>query len=264
MQWQLVRRRFAAAGQPAATIGLCAAALCAPEAQAQVSVGGVRIDVTGGARAEAAARAVLTTIRIAERVARTRRGGATPGGRDSRSSGSGKPPSPGPRAPTVSAARVLPTAEQYLGVPYKWGGTSPRTGFDCSGFVQYVFAQHGTRLPRTSREQASSGTRVAAVWTTLRPGDLVMFAEPGQRISHVAIYAGRRRIIHATASGRKVRYDSLDTKRGEWFSERIVAARRVSARGGELVSRLLAELALEGARSVFDPRDNAPPPERDR
>jgi len=148
-------------------------------------------------------------------------------------------------------------------VPYKWGGTSPQSGFDCSGFVQYVFAQHGSRLPRTSREQASSGHRLPAAWSTLLPGDLVMFAEPGQRISHVAIYAGRRQIIHATASGGKVRYDSLDTERGEWFSERLVAARRVSARGEELVSTLLAELAREAARRVqFDLPDRAPPPGR--
>ena len=139
------------------------------------------------------------------------------------------------RAPAGSAARVLSTAERYLGVRYRWGGTSPKTGFDCSGFVQYVFAKHGTRLPRTSRQQASSGQRLRPVWSALRPGDLVLFAEPGRRISHVAIYAGRRRIIHATGSGRRVRYDALDTKRGRWFARHLVAARRVSPRGRSLV-----------------------------
>ena len=142
---------------------------------------------------------------------------------------------------TGNAARVVPTAERYLGVPYRWGGTSPKTGFDCSGFVQFVFAKHGTRLPRTSRQQASSGTRLRPNWSTLRPGDLVMFAEPGRRISHVAIYAGRRRIIHATGSGRKVRYDALDTKRGKWYARHLVAARRVSPRGAALVRDLLAQ-----------------------
>ncbi|HUQ82161.1 MAG TPA: C40 family peptidase [Gemmatimonadaceae bacterium] len=163
--------------------------------------------------------------------------------------------------PARSAARVLPTAERYLGVPYRWGGTSPKTGFDCSGFVRYVFARHGTRLPRTSREQASSGQRLRPVWAELRPGDLVMFAEPGQRISHVAIYAGHRRIIHASGSGRRVRYDALDTRRGKWFARRIVAARRVSARGASLVSDLLAQQSRELVPLLqLDPPDRAPAP----
>jgi cell wall-associated NlpC family hydrolase len=168
------------------------------------------------------------------------------------------------RAParTVSAARVLLTAERYLGVRYRWGGTSPRTGFDCSGFVQYVFAKHGTRLPRTSREMASSGRRLRPVWSALQPGDLVLFAGPGKRISHVAIYAGRRRIIHASGSGRRVRYDALDTKRGRWFARRIVAARRVSPGGRALVSDLLAHYAADAGASMLqlDPPDTAPSP----
>src|SRR6185503_7012781 len=166
--------------------------------------------VPGEAVSSATARAVLSTI-VRDRIARGRTTSAR-------------------RA--TSAARVLPTAERYLGVRYRWGGTSPKTGFDCSGFVQYVFAKHGTRLPRTSREMASSGKRLRPLWSALQPGDLVMFAEPGKRISHVAIYAGRRRIIHASGSGGRVRYDALDTKRGKWFARRLVAARRVMTRGG--------------------------------
>ena len=166
------------------------------------------------------------------------------------------------RVSSTSASRVLPTAERYLGVPYRWGGTSPKTGFDCSGFVQYVFAKHGTRLPRTSREQATLGQRLRPVWSSLRPGDLVMFAEPGRRISHVAIYAGRRRIIHATGSGRKVRFDALDTKRGKWYARRLVAARRVSLRGASLVRDLLAhESSAAVSLLELDPPDHAPAPE---
>lgn len=162
----------------------------------------------------------------------------------------------------TSASRVLPTAERYLGVRYRWGGTSPKTGFDCSGFVQYVFAKHGTRLPRTSRDQAASGQRLRPVWSALRPGDLVMFAEPGRRISHVAIYAGRRRIIHASGSGRKVRFDALDTKRGRWYAKRLVAARRVSLRGASIVRNLLAhESSAATSLLELDPPDNAPAPQ---
>ncbi|HEY7235909.1 MAG TPA: C40 family peptidase [Gemmatimonadaceae bacterium] len=131
-------------------------------------------------------------------------------------------------APPVSTTRVVPTAERYLGTPYRYGGTSPVTGFDCSGFVQYVFARNAVRLPRTSRQQAKVGVSLPRNWRSLSPGDLVMFAERGEPISHVAIYAGRNRIIHASASGGEVRYDDLGTRRGRWFVEHMVAARRVT------------------------------------
>jgi cell wall-associated NlpC family hydrolase len=136
-------------------------------------------------------------------------------------------------SPTRTSARVIPTAERYLGTPYKWGGTSPVTGFDCSGFVQYVFARNSVKLPRTSRQQARVGTALQQSFSRLAPGDLVMFAEHGRPISHVAIYAGHNRIIHATSSGGEVRYDDLGTGRGQWFVDHMVAARRVTpdARG---------------------------------
>ena len=272
MQWQVVGTRVAAPGQPVAAMALCAVVLCgAPELQAQVTVGGIRIEVPGDARTRATTRTVLAAIGVAERVARERREreGAVPAGRRPEAGkGAGKgteAPRPAPTAPSGAAARVLPTAERYLGVPYRWGGTSPKTGFDCSGFVQYVFAKHGTRLPRTSREQASAGQRLRPAWSALRAGDLVMFAEPGARISHVAIYAGERRIIHATSSGRQVRYDALDTKRGRWFATRIVAARRVSPRGAALVRELLAGELLAAVPGLeLDPRDHAPLPDQDR
>ena len=264
MQWQVVGTRVAATGRPGAAVALCVAALCAAAtAQAQVTVGGVRIDVRGG-DARATAQTVLTAIGAADRAARERRGGrATTGRRPG--SGDGTAPTPAPGAPAGgTAARVLPTAERYLGVPYRWGGTSPRTGFDCSGFVQYVFAKHGTRLPRTSRQQASAGQRLRPSWSALRAGDLVMFARPGERISHVAIYAGRRRIIHATGSGKRVRYDALDTPRGKWFARHLVAARRVSPRGPALVRELLGDELLGLAPGVaLDPPDAAPAPDPD-
>jgi cell wall-associated NlpC family hydrolase len=218
-----------AATRSVAAMAVCAGVLGASDARAQATVGSIKIDVNG-------ARTVLAAIGAADRIARSRR--------------------------TTSAAAVLPTAKRYLGVPYKWGGTSPRTGFDCSGFVQYVFAKHGASLPRTSREMASSGRRLRPEWSSLQPGDLVMFAEPGERISHVAIYAGKRRIIHASSSGRRVRYDELDTKRGKWFARRLVAARRVVTHGAALVNDLLARQAIDGLAPALglDPPDRAPVP----
>jgi cell wall-associated NlpC family hydrolase len=172
-------------------------------------------------------------------------------------------PAPAPRRPTsttggASAVRVLRVADDYLGVPYKWGGTSPRTGFDCSGYVQYVYAREGVKLPRTSRQQAVAGTRRATRWDAASPGDLVMFANPGEAISHVAFYAGDGRILHSSGSGGGVRYDDLSTKRGRWYRERLVAVRRVSPRGPAIARGLLEELGLGEVR--FDPPDGAPRP----
>ena len=161
--------------------------------------------------------------------------------------------------PAASAARVVPTAEHYLGTPYRYGGTSPITGFDCSGFVQYVFARNNVKLPRTSRQQAKVGKVMPRRFNSLAPGDLVMFAERGEAISHVAIYAGRNRIIHASSSGGAVRYDDLGTRRGKWFVDHMVAARRVTpdARGLMIdLVRLLDAKSL--ADTALDIGDRAP------
>ena len=150
---------------------------------------------------------------------------------------------------TTSAAAVIPTAEHYIGIRYKWGGSSPSTGFDCSGFTQYVFAKHGVNLPRTSRAQAYAGSRILD-YRALRPGDLIMFAEDGEPISHVAIFAGRDRIIHSSSSGSGVRYDDLTTRRGTWFRSHMVVARRVGtpAQGSRIVDDLVSQLRSSGVR----------------
>jgi cell wall-associated NlpC family hydrolase len=157
---------------------------------------------------------------------------------------------------SARAAAVLHTAERQLGTPYRWGGTTP-SGFDCSGFVQYVFGRHGVELPRTSRQQVRVGRVVARRPDALRPGDLMFFASNDGRVDHVAIYAGGNRILHATASGGAVRYDDLATSRGRWFSDRHVASRRVLENGQSLVRDLDAALRLAEA---LDPPDAAPRP----
>ena len=171
---------------------------------------------------------------------------------------------PFPVPTSRSAAVVIPTAERYIGVKYKWGGTSPNTGFDCSGYVQYVFARHGVRLPRTSRAQASAGARVPLTFNDLRTGDLLMFASNGSPISHVAIYAGNKRIIHSSKSGAGVRYDNLTSNRGAWYRDNAVVARRVGteAQGRGIVRDLVAELRASGVRVDFplDVGDFAPRP----
>jgi cell wall-associated NlpC family hydrolase len=158
-----------------------------------------------------------------------------------------------------AARRVVPAAEQYIGTPYRYGGTSPRTGFDCSGFVQYVYGLQGVNLPRTSRQMAGSGIAVDPSTRWLAVGDLMLFSQGG-RISHVAIYAGNGRFIHSSSSGNGVRYDDFDTRRGRWFAEHMVAARRVTGDG-----RILVNAFTDGSLIAFDhldPPDSAPPPSR--
>ena len=161
-----------------------------------------------------------------------------------------------PKAPPA-AAKVVSTAEQYIGVPYRWGGSTPKEGFDCSGYVRYVYEQQGVKLPRTSREQARVGQGVVLRGDVLRAGDLVMFAESGESISHVAIYAGKGWIIHSSSSGNGVRYDDLEGRRGAWFAQHMVAARRLAVDGRSMVQSL--GFASTGP-IAFDPPDHAPAP----
>jgi cell wall-associated NlpC family hydrolase len=146
-----------------------------------------------------------------------------------------------PSADPRQASRVLDVADGLVDTPYRSGSETPRTGFDAAGFVQYVFGQQGVKLPRTVNEQEHSGTSVSTNSGSLRPGDLLFFANDGENADHVAIYAGRERIIHATASGNGVRYDTLgEGERGHWFADHLVSARRVIAADG----------------SIQDPRDD--------
>ncbi len=93
---------------------------------------------------------------------------------------------------------------QYLGVPYRWGGASP-SGFDCSGFVMYVYGRLGISLPHSSGAQYNSGTHVSR--SQLSPGDLVFFGSP---IHHVGIYVGGGDMIEAPYTGSSVRIRGID------------------------------------------------------
>lgn len=132
-----------------------------------------------------------------------------------------------PAAASASAARVLATAKRYVGTRYRYGGESPTSGFDCSGFVQYVYVRNGVALPRTSRLQASAGESVPLAVTSLQPGDLLLFSSRGRGVDHVAIYVGDNRILHSSAGAGGVVYDDLATPRGKWYLKRHVQSRRV-------------------------------------
>ncbi|NHW39046.1 cell wall lytic activity [Paenibacillus aceris] len=129
------------------------------------------------------------------------------------------PPAPKVAAPVVPSVteQIVQTANAYMGVRYVWGGTTPN-GFDCSGFVRFVYQAKGIDLPRTSSEMHSeAGTQV----TDLKAGDLVFFAS--KTVNHVGIYLGNDRFISATTS-RGVAVDSLSSS---YWSARYVGAKRV-------------------------------------
>jgi cell wall-associated NlpC family hydrolase len=114
---------------------------------------------------------------------------------------------------------VVGIAMHYLGTPYVWGGASP-SGFDCSGFVMYVFAQVGISLPHYTVAQYNYGDSVSVPRSELQPGDLVFFAGLG----HVGIYVGNGQFIHAPHTGDVVKIDSL----GEgWYSSEYDGAKRI-------------------------------------
>ena len=125
------------------------------------------------------------------------------------------------------AERALDAADDHLGVRYTWGGNTPTEGFDCSGFVKYVFAREGIHLPRVSQDQARAGAALPLDLSVFEPGDLLAFASRGGRVDHIAIYAGGGRIIHSSSSGGGVRIDDLYSNRGRWYLDHMVAARRV-------------------------------------
>ena len=127
----------------------------------------------------------------------------------------------------ASAAKVLATARRHVGTRYVYGGETPAEGFDCSGFVQYVFGRHGVALPRTSRQQASAGIPLSQGLAPLQPGDLMLFSSKGVRIDHIAIYLGNNRILHSSAGAGGVVYDDLTSPRGKWYLARHVESRRV-------------------------------------
>lgn len=116
---------------------------------------------------------------------------------------------------------IIATAKQYLGVRYQWGGSTPQTGFDCSGYVAYVFSQTGISLPRVSRDQYQVGTKVA--FEDLKPGDLVFFSFSGDGVvSHVGIYLGDGQFINASSSKGVTVYVI-----GPYWKSIYVGARRV-------------------------------------
>lgn len=122
---------------------------------------------------------------------------------------------------SILRGSLIETAQSFIGLPYRWGGSSAEAGFDCSGLTTAVYQLNGLDLPRTSAEQFRVGTPVMR--ETLNHGDLVFFAiSGGRKVSHVGIYAGGGRFIHAPGRGKAVREDFLSEA---YYKTRYVGGR---------------------------------------
>jgi cell wall-associated NlpC family hydrolase len=120
-------------------------------------------------------------------------------------------------APPSQYGGVVGIAMQYLGIPYQWGGSSPSTGFDCSGFTMYVFSRAGASIPRTVSTQYAVGVAVSR--SELAPGDLVFF----NGLGHVGIYIGGNQFIHSPHTGDVVKISAMTG----YYSSNYVGARRI-------------------------------------
>ena len=134
-------------------------------------------------------------------------------------------PAKAPSAAMAGEANdVLFRAIGLVGTPYRWGGNTPSGGFDCSGLVDYIYrGATGLQLPRTSHEMAAMDARKVRRMTQLASGDLVFF-DIGGAISHVGVYVGKGRFVHAPNSGGTVRLDDID---GPYWREHFAYGRRV-------------------------------------
>lgn len=120
------------------------------------------------------------------------------------------------------AEKIVRVAESMLGTPYKYGGISPKRGFDCSGLVYFSHRQNGITLPRTSHAQYRASKPVPR--RALRRGDLLFFRVSSRKVSHVGIYLGNNRFVHAPSSGKKVSIGRLNSP---YWKKRFVRGGRI-------------------------------------
>ena len=126
---------------------------------------------------------------------------------------------------TTQASDLVVGAMGFLGVPYRRGGSTVETGFDCSGFVKSMYEQTiGLVLPRSAAQQAAATQTIER--TELRPGDLVFFNTMRRAFSHVGIYVGNGKFIHSPKPGAEVRVEDMG---GSYWAKRFDGARRVNA-----------------------------------
>lgn len=137
------------------------------------------------------------------------------------------PPPPAPAKKTQNqlfqTTELTEQAKRYLGIPYKFGGNTPKSGLDCSAFVRLVYKKaRGTQLPRTSAEIGHVSKPIHI--NKMQPGDLVFYNTRNRKFSHVGIYMGNKKFIHAPSTGRKIRIESMMIN---YWMTRFDGARRV-------------------------------------
>ena len=140
-----------------------------------------------------------------------------------------KTPHPGSRLPAAVRSPIVRAALAQLGTPYKWGGTSPEEGFDCSGLAYWTFAQQGVSIPRLTSQQFRAGQKVSQ--DDVLPGDLLFYAWGSDRrqVTHVGIYVGEGQYVHSPGSGRTVlRAAAFDAA----HRRRFLGARRITVPPG--------------------------------
>ena len=156
-------------------------------------------------------------------------------------------------APGPKALAAIEEASKYIGTDYKWGGSTPQTGFDCSGLMQWSYAQSGVQIPRVTYTQieAPNGTEVADR-SSLKPGDLVFFSNAGD-VHHVGMYLGDQKFLHAPSTGDVVKVSSLDEP---YYAGQFAGGRRFDdERAGRRRARRGRRPRSPPRRRAVDPTD---------
>jgi cell wall-associated NlpC family hydrolase len=153
------------------------------------------------------------------------------------------------------ASELVVSAMNFLGVPYRRGGTDAQTGFDCSGFTQHLFElTFGLVLPRRVDDQAHAPGLVKVTKQELKPGDLVFFNTLRRTFSHVGIYVGEGRFIHSPRSGAEVRVEDMGAR---YWTQRFTGARRLA---GDTSSAATVDASRVAARAGARPSRAGPTP----
>ena len=153
-------------------------------------------------------------------------------------------------AASPQALAALKEAEKYLGTPYRWGGSTPQTGFDCSGLVQWAYAKAGIRIPRVTDQQILAGNGTPVRRSELLPGDLVFFRDATGYVHHVGMSLGGDKFIHAPHTGDVVKESSL---KEPYYAQQFTGGRRFAAATAGAPSALAAQPDAPAATAA-DPR----------